>query len=138
MSDADVRGIIEAKNKALEGWYASGEIEKVGQVFASAVWQMPPNSPPLVGREALVGFWTDATSWGEWSFRLETQDVVVSPPLAVERGKYRLSFGAGPDAPPGMASFEDHGNYVVVWQHDEDGEWRILWDAPVSELPLPQ
>lgn len=99
---------------------------------------MPPNAPPLAGRDALVGFWSEAVKWGQWSFHLETHDVIASPPLAVERGKYRLSFEAGPGAPRDMSSFQDHGNYVVVWRHEADGEWRILWDAPVSEVPLPQ
>jgi ketosteroid isomerase-like protein len=136
MSDADVRRIIETKNKAVVGWYASGEVEKLGEIFARDVWQMPPNMPAIVGLEALVGFWSGAVSAGDWTFHLETQDVVVSHPLAVERGTYRLSFEAGPEAPPEMPSFEDRGNYVVAWRHDEDGEWRILWDAPVSAKPL--
>ena len=136
MSDADVRDIIETKNKEVVGCYASGDIKRLGQVFTEDVWQMPPNSPPLVGREALVGFWSEAMTWGDWAFHLDTQDVVVSSSIAVERGTYRLSFDAGSGAPPGMASFEDYGNYVVAWRHDEDGEWRILWDAPVSEQPL--
>lgn len=137
MSDDEVRWIIETKNKAVEEWYASGQIEKVAEVFTRDVWQMPPNSPPLVGREGLIGFWSQAVAWGKWSFDLATHDVVVSAPLAVERGKYRLTFEAGPDAPAEMPSFEDHGNYVVVWRRDDDDEWRIMWDAPVSERPLP-
>lgn len=137
MSDAEVRKLIEAKNRAVEGWYAAGEVEKLGQAFSAETWQMPPNASPLVGRDALVAFWSQAVKWGDWSFDLDTQDVRVSGRLAVERGRYRLRYAAGPAAPPDMPSFQDHGNYVVVWRQEEDGEWRILWDAPVSEQPLP-
>lgn len=135
MPHADVRAVIEAHNKTVESLYASGKVDELGQHFSRDVWQMPPNSAPLAGRDALVGFWSEAVAWGRWSFELDTQDVIASPPLAVERGKYRLSFEAGPNAPPEMSSFEDYGNYVVVWQQEDDN-WRILWDAPVSEVPL--
>lgn len=132
---ADVRRIIEEKNADLESWYAAGRIDRVAECFAEEVWQMPPGSPPLVGRAALRDFWAQAVQWGDWRFILDTADVIVSGDLAVERGRYTLRFQAGPQAPEHMESFADRGNYVVVWQHDDDGEWRILWDAPVSELP---
>ena len=35
-----------------------------------------------------------------------------------------------------MAGFEDHGNYLVQWRHESDGEWRAVVDAPVSEVLL--
>lgn len=136
MAADEVRIIIEQKNAALVEAYAAGEIHTVAEEFAEDAWQMPPNAEPLIGREAIRGFWSQAVTWGDWKFSLKTRDVVVSHPLAVERGTYTLGFEAGPNAPPEMGSFEDHGNYVVVWRQDQDGEWRILWDAPVSEVPL--
>jgi hypothetical protein len=57
--------------------------------------------------------------------------------MAIERGKYVLTFTAGNNAPTGMDSFEDRGNYLVHWRKEADGVWRAVSDAPVSELPLP-
>jgi ketosteroid isomerase-like protein len=105
-------------------------------MFAEDAWQMPPNSPPLVGRESIRQFWSQAMKWGRWEFSLQTQEVTVSGPVAVERGKYVLKFVAGASAPPGMASFQDRGNYLVHWRRERDGEWRAVGDAPVSEVPI--
>lgn len=131
----DVRGVIDEHNAKLKVWYATGEIDSVASVFAEDAWQMPPNGPPLVGRDAIRDFWSQAVQWGRWDFTLEARDVSVSGPMAVERGAYVLGFTPGPDSP--LPAFEDRGNYLVHWQLEEDGEWRIVADAPVSELPPP-
>jgi ketosteroid isomerase-like protein len=131
----DVRSIIERHNSDAARWYASGEIDSIASLFAEDAWQMPPNSPPLIGREAIRQFWREAVKWGKWEFSLQTQDVSVSGRIAIERGKYLLKFVAGPGAPPGMNSFADRGNYLVHWRRELNGEWRVVGDAPVSEIP---
>lgn len=135
MTDTRVRSLIEAKNEAIVKAYATGDMETLADAFMEEAWQMPPNAPALVGREAIVAFWREALKGGDWSFELDTAEVEISGDMAVERGTYGLSFQVGPNAPEGMGSFQDRGNYVVVWRRNDDGEWRILWDAPVSELP---
>ena len=131
-----VREVINRHNANAVRWYAAGDIDSVAAIFAEDAWQMPPNNPPLVGRQAIRNFWRQAVQWGKWEFTLDAQRVDVSGPMAVERGKYVLRFTAGPGAPPGMASSEDRGNYLVHWRHEADGQWRVVGDAPVSELPL--
>jgi uncharacterized protein (TIGR02246 family) len=132
-----VRRIIDRHNSDAARWYAAGDVNSVASLFAEDAWQLPPNNPPLVGREAIRQFWTQAMKWGKWDFTLSAQDVSVSGPIAIERGAYVLKFTAGPGAPPGLASFQDRGNYLVHWRHERDGEWRAVGDAPVSEVPMP-
>ncbi|HXY32368.1 MAG TPA: DUF4440 domain-containing protein [Gemmatimonadaceae bacterium] len=138
VSDADprpVRQIIEENNAKAERWYAAGQADSLATLFSEDVWQMPPNSPPLVGRDSLRRFWSTAMGWGHWTFHLVTQDVVTSGNVAVERGRYLVRFTGGPQAP--MPSVVDSGNYVVLWRQDQDGTWRGVWDAPVSVIPPP-
>ena len=130
---AAVRRVIESHNASIARWYAEGQIDSIVAVFAEDVWQMPPNSPPLVGRDSVRAFWKAATGWGHWQFDFHVEDVMTNGPLAAERGSYTLKFTAGPQSP--MPSTEDRGNYVVLWRHEADGQWRIVWDAPVSVMP---
>jgi ketosteroid isomerase-like protein len=132
----DVRLAIERHNANAVRWYAAGDVDSLVSIFAEHAWQMPPHSPPLVGRTAIRDFWRNAVSWGKWEFILETKSVDASGPIAVERGKYVLRFTAGSGAPAGMSSFEDRGNYLVHWRQEADKQWRVVADAPVSELPL--
>lgn len=134
---AAVREIIEQHNAEAIRAYATGDFESLAALFTDDAWQMPPNMPPLAGRAAIREFWRGAVQWGKWDFALDVQSVEISDPIAVERGKYVLRFTAGAGAPPGMGSFVDRGNYLVHWRHERDGKWRIVADAPVSELPLP-
>lgn len=132
---ADVRARIDRHNSNLERWYRAGHTDSIASVFAEDAWQMPPNAAPLVGRDSIRAFWANATRMGSWEFTLQAQDVVAEGRHAVERGRFSVKFTPGPQAP--MPSFEDRGNYVVLWRLDPDGEWRVVWDAPVSELPPP-
>lgn len=139
MSEAgSVRKIVDQHNANICRSYAAGDVDAVAEMFAEDCFAMPPQAEPLVGRAALRVFWKQAFAWGGWQFTLEAQDVVVSGPVAVERGEYTLTFTAGPATPPGVNSSEDRGNYVVMWRHEPDGRWRIVWDAPVSTVPLPR
>lgn len=128
-----VRQAIEARNASVERWYLAGQVDSLVSVFAADVWQLPPNMAPVVGRDSLRAFWADAFKWGRWEFHLQAQDVVTRDSIAVERGKYTLKFTPGAQAP--MPALNDRGNYVVLWREDPDGQWRAVWDAPVSELP---
>jgi ketosteroid isomerase-like protein len=132
-----VRAVVERTNARVSALYAAGNADEIAAVFAEDCWQMPPHAEPLVGRVALRAFWQQAFQWGQWRFALTTQDLVVAGAIAVERGSYTLSFAAGPAAPPTLPSFEDRGNYLVLWRHEQDDQWRAVWDAPVSAVPLP-
>jgi uncharacterized protein (TIGR02246 family) len=136
MTETDVaRRIIEAHNAALVRHYGEGDIDAVAARFSEDAWQMAPNAPPLVGRDAIRAFWSQAVRWGSWEFTLDAEHVEASGSLAIERGRYTLTFTAGPDAPPAMRSYEDEGHYLVHWRREADGEWRIAHDAPESGRP---
>jgi len=133
---SEVRRTIEESNAKIVRWYATGQADSIASFFAQDAWQLPPNMQPLVGQDSIASFWRNALKAGQWTFNLQVQEVVASGTLAAERGTYTVGFVAGPNAP--FPSFQDRGNYVVVWRKETDGTWRAVWDAPVSTIPPPQ
>ncbi|TRZ46346.1 YybH family protein [Robertkochia solimangrovi] len=129
-----VKTIIDNKNKQIQQWYATGMIDSVAMYFTEDCIQLPPNQPPLVGRDNLIKGWKQNIQFGKWIFDLRVQEVKASGDLATELGQYTLTFEPYENAP--IPAMSDKGKYVVLWEKTE-GDWKIVWDAPVSELPLP-
>jgi ketosteroid isomerase-like protein len=71
--------------------------------------------------------------FGDWQFDFNTQKVKASGDLATEYGKYTMLFTPNKTSP--IPAMEDKGNYMVLWEK-MDGDWKVVWDAPVTELPL--
>jgi len=129
-----VKKIIEEKNTKIEGWYASGLIDSVASHFAENCIQLPPNQPAVTGNENFKEVWNQNIQIGQWDFDLNTEQLKASGDLATEYGSYSLSFSPNENSP--IPAMTDQGNYVVLWEKIE-GDWKIVWDAPVSNLPLP-
>ncbi|MDX1629582.1 MAG: DUF4440 domain-containing protein [Fulvivirga sp.] len=129
----DVKQIIKAKNDELVELYRAGAIDSIGFYFAENLVQLPPNSPAIRGKQQFKEAWTQNMDSGTWEFTLETQEVRKSGDMAVELGKYTVDFTPNEDSE--IPAIKDKGNYVVMWEKI-DGDWKIVWDAPVSEMSL--
>nr|WP_297788351.1 DUF4440 domain-containing protein [uncultured Allomuricauda sp.] len=131
---AQIQKIIEEKNEQIQGFYASGMIDSAATHFADDCIQFMPNQPAIVGIENYKAAWKQNIQFGQWEFDLNTQEVKASGDLATEYGKYTMTFTPNETSP--IPAMEDKGNYMVLWEK-LDGEWKVVWDAPVTELPLP-
>ena len=129
---AKIKSIIDKYNAEIVEAYANGDIDKAASHFAADAIQMPPNQPALIGNDAYKEAWKQNVQFGKWTFDLEAVEVRAVDNIAVERGKYTLKFEPKPGSP--IPPIDDRGNYVVLWEKLDD-EWKIVWDAPVSELP---
>lgn len=129
-----VKHIIDSKNAKIQAWYAEGMIDSAAAHFADDCIQMPPNQPPIKGKANFIASWNQSIQFGTWQFDLKTQEVKASGDLATELGSYTLTFTPNETSP--IPAMTDTGNYVVLWERI-DGDWKIVWDAPVSTVPMP-
>lgn len=126
---------IDKSNKQIEKWYKSKQADSLVNHLAENGIQFPPNSAPLRGKESVRKYWEQLFQFGNIDFSLQTQDVKANGPLAVELGTYSFKFSPNQNSP--VPAIADTGNYIVYWEKI-NGDWKIVWDAPVSAMPLPQ
>ena len=129
-----IQKIIEAKNAKIQEWYSIGLIDSVASHFADDCIQLPPNQPPVIGIENFKNGWNQSVQIGQWDFYFTTQKVKASGDLATEYGTYTLSFTPNEKSP--IPAMTDKGSYVVLWEKI-DNDWKVVWDTPVSEMPMP-
>lgn len=132
----DTRAADEAAiHAAVIEWSASAQA-KDAEMFASFYAEdavlMLEDAPDMSGvaaiREGIEGMMQDPN----FALSFEADKVVVarSGDLAYETGTYTLIM-SDPEEKPAT----EKGHYVVVWQKQTDGEWKVALDAPVSDPP---
>ena len=129
--DADAASI----HALVEEWSAAAQAkDPVGfaSVYAENSRLMLESAPDVNGRqaiqEALGGMMQDPN----FDLSFEADEVVVSrsSDLAYETGTYSMTL-SDPEGNPATQM----GYYVVVWQKQADGSWKVVVDAPVSDPP---
>lgn len=132
----DTRPADEAAIHALvKDWSAAAQAkdaEKFTSVYAEDAVVMLENAPDVTGkaaiREAISGMMQDPN----FALSFEANKVVVarSGDLAYETGTYSMTM-----SDPRKKPSTQKGNYVVVWQKQADGAWKVVRDVPVSDPP---
>jgi ketosteroid isomerase-like protein len=124
---------ISQINKQVEGFYKRKQLDSLVAEMADSVIQLPPNGEPLRGKASVKNYWNQLLQSGTVDFSLQTQEVKACGRLAIERGSYQFKFSPDKDSP--IPVINDLGNYLVYWENI-NGQWKVVWDAPVSSVTL--
>lgn len=128
---ASVRQSIDSANARATEALNKGDVEGWLTLYASDAVVLPPNQPAWRGTEGLrvgaQGMLSQVTLSG---MKLNIEDVKVAGDLAVETGTYEMTM-----TPKQGKAINDKGKYIVVWQHQPDGSWKIIRDIFNSDLP---
>ena len=108
--------------------YKTGDIESWLDVFADDAVGMHNTLPALEGKRALRGFAETVHS----TFNIEQLDVSVdsvtrSGDWVLTRGNFTAHFVLK-QANPGEQSEPQQGKYVLLWERQDDGTWKIILD----------
>jgi len=90
--------------------------------------RMPPNQPPVEGRDAIRRGLEQLPPITSFNFRLV--DLQGAGSVAFVRGSYSITA-----APPGVAAVTDTGKILAIFRKQPDGSWLRVVDAWNSDLP---
>jgi uncharacterized protein (TIGR02246 family) len=127
-----VQNIAAAKaaiNTATDDWgkaIAAKDLDKCLSFYADDAVLFAPNAFAAVGKDAIRAAWKQmlAAPSVQITFPSTTIDVARSGDLAVQRGPFQA---VNTDA-KGKSTTEN-GRFVIVWQKQADGTWKVLADT---------
>jgi len=132
----DTRAADAATIHALvKDWSAAAQAkdaETFVSVYAQSAVLLLEGAPDLAGveaiREAVNGMMQDPNF--DLSFEADAVKVARAGDMAYETGTYSMTM-SDPEGTPSTQS----GHYVVLWEKQADGSWKVVVDAPVSDPP---
>ena len=123
---------IRAMNDAWGQAVTQGDAAAMAGQFADDAVRLFPHMPILSGKAAIAGNCAASVDHYLMEETDITDDVQVVGDLAYARGTY--TWKATPKA-PGPAVVDDRGKFVTIYRRQADGAWKIVLDAPSSDLP---
>ena len=95
------------------------DTEALAALYAADATLLPPDAAPISGREAIRRFWQAGLDAGIVAIRLDAARLDHDARLAYELGGYELRL-----EPAGSDAIVDRGNYLLVYERQDDGSWR--------------
>jgi uncharacterized protein (TIGR02246 family) len=111
-------------------WNA-GELDKVVDLYTTDALYLPAHHEPIHGRKQIREFLKGPMQQGATDFSLDIKFIQRAGDLAYDVGHYSIKLPQ-----PDGSKMQDQGRYLVIWQHQPAGEWRMLvFAAWSSEQP---
>jgi uncharacterized protein (TIGR02246 family) len=120
----DVRQAIEQANARMVKAFKAGDAAAIAALYAEDAKMLPPDATEVAGRRDIQQLWQGWIDAGLKDLTQESTEVAASGDLAYEIGNFSLQAPADNN---GMTTTT--GNYLVVWKHGTDGQWRLQVDT---------
>lgn len=127
---AVVRQAIDSANAHFVAAMVNGDTAAMIANYADDAVVLGAGEKAARGRDAIVKSMGAVRETKVSAFALKTEDVIVSGEYAIETGAYDMTM-----RPKASAAMHDVGKYIVVWQHQPDGSWKIIRDIWNSDGP---
>jgi ketosteroid isomerase-like protein len=131
-SEADVQALNKLQSE-VDSAIIAGETDRYLALLTEDAVLMPPNGPPVSGREA-IGSWNRAISrqFRIQEYRSVDDEVVVAGDWAFRRAS--IDWTVAPVA--GGQPVRDSGKYIIIYRRQKDRSWRVARDMWSSNSPV--
>ena len=131
--EADIKALRDVEIAEEQAWN-SKDLEKILSFFADDVILLYPNTPPIVGKDAMREY--EKQFFDDPSFTMQAQiislDVAQSGDLGYTQGTETVTT----TNPKTGKAVTDRYKWLTVRKKQADGSWKIVQDAVSSDLPL--
>ena len=129
---ASAREAVEKDYKAVEEAFHQGKADIISRMYTEDAELFMPGAPVLEGRRAIHEAWEKIVGSGGNTLRTVVREVRESGDLAYDTGQFTAT------APNGTVL--NRGKWIVIWQRQSTGEWKIHrdfmhWDIPPADAP---
>ena len=134
---AEAKQAIDAANASWARLTAAGHADSLAQYYHPNAVILPPNMPPVHGRDSIRAFFAvlNTMSSSPPVLTVRADSVWASGPMAVDLGRWRFAWPAAAKRPPGAPAV-DSGKYIVRWV-SENGHWLMAQDIWNSDVGMP-
>lgn len=128
LSEADVTA-IRAASAAWVDTYNENDWDALAELFTADAIMMPPNSPAIVGRDAIAAWEAEYETGFQIAF--DVQEIGGEGDLAFVRGRSCVFIPL-----EGGGYGVDVGKYLEIRKRDETGKWLIVSDVFNSDAAM--
>jgi ketosteroid isomerase-like protein len=121
------REAVENDYKALAEAFYRGDADTISRMYTENAELFVPGAPIIEGRQAILDAWKTIVGSGGDTVSIDVREVQESGDWAYDTGRFTAR------APDG--SILNVGKWIVIWNRQPSGEWRIHrdfmhWDIP--------
>jgi uncharacterized protein (TIGR02246 family) len=132
LTEKDTAAIDRVRADYLAGW-KSGLADRVATIYTNDAVAMYPNQPTISGNAAIRDYFQHLfAQFAPGNFEIMSDEVIIASNWAIDRGRYKLTLTPRAGGP----AINDEGKYLVVYQRQTDGSYKVARDIDNSSMPL--